>query len=72
MLLRSYIVKTGRPLRRFTSDVQSSTGMNPGAEFGTRPLPGDQVPMYDPPAYKHFGEQNLKNWFDAVTAAFPY
>ena len=71
MLIRSYIVESGRELTRFTLDVQSTTGMNPAAGFGNPPLPSNQVTLY-PPGNMQFGEGNLKTWLDQVTAAFPY
>jgi hypothetical protein len=71
MLIRSYLLKSGRPLTRFTLDAQSSTGMNQGAGYGTVPLTSGQVPMYQP-GNLQFGEANLRTWLDVVTNAYPY
>ena len=71
MLIRAYILKSGRPLTRFSLDAQSSTGMNPGAGYGTRRVPVAKLFFY-PPGNPQFGEENLRVWLDAVTAAFPY
>src|SRR5205814_3620943 len=46
MLLRAfarYITATGRQVRKFSIDVQSSTGFNPITNVGTLPLPAPQV-----------------------------
>src|SRR5438132_8367751 len=39
MLFRAFIVKGDVTLKKFTLDVQSSTGFNPESGYGTPPLP---------------------------------
>lgn len=72
MLVRSYLLKKGRHLKRFTLDTNSSTGMNPAETFGTPPRKGANVQLYQPDVYVHFGEGQLRTWLDAVTDAYPY
>ncbi len=73
MLLRAFarrLEAVGRELKRFSIDVQSSTGYNPEG-VGTPPLPADQI-TYSRPSRSgaKFGLQNLKDWLDGVD--WPY
>lgn len=74
MLLRSFAVSLlagGRSLRKFSLDVQSSTGYNPLTNVGTPPLAADNVPLEPPTRHNTaFGLQNLIDWLDGVE--WPY
>ena len=74
MLLRSFAVHLladGRSLKKFSLDVQSSTGYNPVTRVGTPPLAADDVRYTQPTRHAlAFGLQNLKDWLDGV--AWPY
>lgn len=74
MLLRSFAVfllTDGRSLKKFSIDVQSSTGHDPGTRVGTPPLAADDI-AYSQPVGRAFafGLQNLKDWIDGVE--WPY
>lgn len=74
MLLRAfarYAAATGRNIRKFSIDVQSSTGFNPLTNVGTPPLPAGQI-TYSQPSLpgRSFGQQNLEGWIDSIT--WPY
>lgn len=68
-LFRSYALKSGRKISKFTIDVQASSGHNPATNFGAAPLPGAQVKLYQPrnPA---FAKKRLVKWLDDLN--FPY
>ncbi len=68
-LFRQYLVKSGRPLGCFTLDVQSTTGYEPKGGFGTGPLDGANVRLYQP-GNTAFGERNLRDWIDNLD--YPY
>jgi len=74
MLLRAFAVHLladGRSLKKFSLDVQSSTGHNPVSSVGTSPLPADDISFTQPTRYcLAFGLQNLIDWIDGVT--WPY
>jgi hypothetical protein len=74
MLLRTFAVHLladGRSLRKFSLDVQSSTGFDPVTGVGTPPLEGHDINYVLPPATgRSFGLQNLIDWIDGVT--WPY
>lgn len=74
MLLRSFAVHLladGRSLRKFSIDVQSTTGFNPANSVGTQPLPADDIPFELPPeGNRAFGLQNLIDWLDGIE--WPY
>jgi hypothetical protein len=67
MLLRSfarYAATTGRDIRKFSIDVQSSTGFNSITDVG-------EITYTQPsPAGISFGQQRLETWIDAI--AWPY
>jgi hypothetical protein len=62
---------TGRDIRKFSIDVQSSTGYDPVTGTGTPPLSADQI-TYSQPSRSglRFGQHNLEDWIDGV--AWPY
>ncbi len=70
MLFRAYIVQSGRPLTKFTLDVQSSSGANPGTGYGSTPASGDDVQLYEPTTPGHFGLANLRGWLNSIH--YPY
>jgi hypothetical protein len=74
MLLRAFArhaEATGRNIRRFSIDVQTSTGFTPLTGVGTPPLAADQMTYAQPSrSGQVFGQQNLEAWLDAV--AWPY
>ena len=75
MLLRAfarYAAATGRSIRKFSIDVQSSTGFNPITDAGTPPLPATQITYYLPSrAGLSFGQQRLETWLDGITWPYP-
>jgi hypothetical protein len=68
-LFRQYLIESKRPLSCFTLDIQSTTGCDPATGFGTPPVAGKAVKLYNPknPA---FGKKELQNWIDSLK--FPY
>lgn len=74
MLLRTFAVHLladGRSLRKFSLDVQSSTGYNPLTGVGTPPLAAGSIPLELPTGgQRSFGLQNLSDWLDGT--AWPY
>jgi hypothetical protein len=74
MLLRAFArhaAATGRSIRKFSIDVQSSTGFNPVTNVGTPPLPADQITYSQPSrSGRKFAQQRLEAWIDAVP--WPY
>jgi hypothetical protein len=69
MLFRTYVIDSGRPLSKFTLDVQSSTGANPLSGFGNLPLDAAHIPFYTP-NHGHFGLKNLRKWVKCIS--YPY
>ena len=74
-LLRAFArhaASTGRNLRKFSIDVQSSTGFNPITNVGTLPLPGHQI-TYSQPSRpgRSFAQQRLETWLDGITWPYP-
>jgi hypothetical protein len=74
ILLRTFArhaATTGRNIRKFTIDVQSSTGYNPVTNVGTPPLPAADVTYSQPSrAGRAFAQQRLEEWIDGIT--WPY
>jgi hypothetical protein len=74
MLLRSFAVSLladGRSLKKFSLDVQSSTGYNPLTGVGTPPLSARDVRLVQPPPGQlSFGLRNLRDWLDGIE--WPY
>src|SRR5260221_14381507 len=51
MMLRAFarhVAATGRNMRKFSIDVQSSTGFNPLTNVGTLPLPAGEITYSQP------------------------
>ncbi len=74
MLLRAFAVGLlvdGRSLKKFSLDVQSSTGYDPVTGVGSPPLAADDID-FELPLRRNssFGLRNLKDWIDGV--AWPY
>jgi hypothetical protein len=74
MMLRAFArhaAATGRNLRKFSIDVQSSTGFNPVTNVGTLPLAAAQI-TYSQPSRpgRSFAQQRLETWIDGIT--WPY
>jgi len=75
MLLRSFarhVVASGRSIKKFSIDVQSSTGFNPTTGVGTLPAPASGVAFSTPSTPgRAFGLANLRAWLDGVTWPYP-
>lgn len=74
MMLRSFArhaATTGRNIRKFSIDVQSSTGFNPVTGIGSPPLPADEI-TYSRPSRpgRQFAQQRLESWINEI--AWPY
>jgi hypothetical protein len=74
MLLRIFArhaASSGRNIRKFSIDVQSTTGFNPITGVGTPPLPAAEITFSQPSrSGRAFGQQNLEAWIDEVV--WPY
>lgn len=70
MLFRTYIRSSGRPLPKYTIDVQSSSGRNTERKFGKGPLQGNKVKLYTPKSAA-FGEKKLIDWLDGISYPYP-
>ena len=71
MLFRAFIVDGSTTLKKFTLDVQSSTGFNPNSGFGTPPLSTASADYkFYPASNSAFGEKKLKEWLDGIE--YPY
>jgi hypothetical protein len=74
MLLRTFAVHLladGRSLKKFSLDVQSSTGYDPVTGVGMPPLAADDIDFELPSRRnKSFGLQKLKDWIDGIE--WPY
>jgi hypothetical protein len=75
MMLRAfarYAAATGRNIRKFSLDVQSSTGFNPVTNVGTLPLPAEQITFSQPSRPgRFFAQQRLEAWIDGITWPYP-
>jgi hypothetical protein len=75
MLLRAFArhaASTGRDIRKFSIDVQSSTGFNPVTDVGTPPLPAGGITYSQPSrSGRVFGQGRLEAWIDGVTWPYP-
>ena len=69
MLFRTYILDSGRELPKFSLDIQSSVGRDKDSEYGTSPLPGENIRLYDTKQVQ-FGERNLREWLAEIK--YPY
>lgn len=74
MLLRAFAVRLvadGRSLRKFSIDVQGTTGYNPATGVGTQPQAAGDVAFTQPTEFaRAFGLQNLIDWLDGIE--WPY
>lgn len=74
MLLRAFTrqaTRTGRNIRKFSIDVQSSTGFDPLTNVGTPPLGAAQITYSQPSrSGQSFAMERLQDWIDGV--AWPY
>lgn len=68
-LFRQYLIESNRPLSCFTLDIQSTTGYDPNSGFGTPPVIGTSVKLYDP-KNTSFGKEKLQTWISSLK--FPY
>jgi hypothetical protein len=79
MLFRAAVLKSACGLKKFTLDVQSSSGYNKATNFGSGPLSGSAIKatkskrkgkkLYSP-NNPSFGERNLIDWLDEID--YPY
>lgn len=74
MMLRTFArhaAATGRALRKFTLDVQSSTGFNLVGNIGVPPLSADQIDYSQPSRPgRSFAQQRLQTWMETIR--WPY
>jgi hypothetical protein len=74
MLLRAFArhaAATGRDIAKFSLDVQSTTGFNPGTDIGSPPLEAARISYTLPHKYyRAFGQRRLEDWIDSIT--WPY
>ena len=74
MLLRTFArhaINSGRNIRKFSIDVQSSTGFNPATNVGSLPDAAAELSYSDPStAGQAFGLNRLQEWLDSVP--WPY
>lgn len=74
MLLRAFArhaVATGRRVRKFSIDVQSTTGHEPITPTGVPPAAGADISYVSPSiSGRAFGLQNLIDWIDGIE--WPY
>lgn len=74
MMLRAFArhaASSGRNIRKFSIDAQSSTGFNPLTDVGAPPLAADQI-IYSQPSRsgRSFSQQRLETWIDDIN--WPY
>jgi hypothetical protein len=67
MLFRSYALKRGLAVEKFSLDAQSSTGCSGGATLKD----GKSIHL-EKDAAAQFGEKNLRQWLDDTAEAIPY
>jgi len=76
MLLRAfarYATLNGRNVRKFSIDVQSSTGFNPITDVGTLPLPAHEIGYSQPSkSGRAFGKRRLETWLDGIDWPYPH
>ncbi len=74
MMLRAFArhaAATGRNVRKFSIDVQSSTGFNPVTGVGTLPLSAHEIAYSQPSrSGRSFAQQRLETWLDEID--WPY
>ncbi|WP_371324056.1 hypothetical protein VX159_00570 [Dechloromonas sp. ZY10] len=75
MLLRTFareIVASGRTIKKFSVDANSSTGYNPTTDIGVVPLAAADITYSTPSTSgQQFGQANLETWLDGVTWPYP-
>jgi hypothetical protein len=75
MMLRAFArhaAATGRNIRKFSIDVQSSTGFNPVTNVGTLPLAAAQTTYSQPSrSGRSFAQQQLEAWIDGIDWPYP-
>lgn len=70
MLFRTYVISSERTLKKFTLDVQSSSGFSPSSEYGHKPTNDtDEFDLYDP-NNNSFGKKKLEDWLNGI--GYPY
>lgn len=78
MLFRTFFISTGRTLKKFTLDAQSSSGYSPITNFGHAPTNEvntassndvNKFDLYDP-STQAFGKSNLLEWLQGIE--YPY
>jgi hypothetical protein len=73
MLFRCFFFQTNKNLKKYTLDVQTSTGLNEQTNLGSKPMTGDQLLAEDKlctPSQASFGRSNLIEWLNDVV--YPY
>jgi hypothetical protein len=73
MLFRTFVIGSACALKKFTLDVQSSSGFNDFTQFGSEPRSGsdmDTTGKLYAPSNSSFGKQNLIDWLNGIT--YPY
>lgn len=68
MLFRAYSLKH-KVIRKFSLDVQSSTGFNPETVAGTAPVEGRDI-LLCKPSVGTFGKKKLVKWIEDIE--YPY
>ena len=62
---------TGRNIRKFSIDAQSTTGFNPITNVGTPPLPATEITYSQPSrSGRSFAQKQLETWIDGIS--WPY
>lgn len=73
MLFRSFFVQPNKNLRKYTLDIQTSTGLNETTNLGSKPILAANLIQSNklyPPSQGSFGRGKLIEWFDDVV--YPY
>jgi hypothetical protein len=70
MCFRAYVLKNQLLLSHFSLDAHSSTGYS-SLPSAVAPRAGGDIALVQP-NNAQFGEENLRNWIDSVSASIPY
>lgn len=73
MILRVFALNapnSGTTVKKFSIDVQSSTGYNPETGVGVLPAQAEEI-TFSSASVGAFGLKNLKNWLDGVEWPYP-
>jgi hypothetical protein len=70
-LFRSFVRNSGRRLRNYTIDVQSSSGFDEAGKYGCPPEVGKKAKLYVP-TNTAFGETKLRDWLSQIDDTYPY